>query len=224
MTGGGRAQAGYTLVELLVVLAITGLMATMVLAAMGGAARFMTRADARTSRLDELVAAQRLLRDRVAGMRAITRLDSIVPSIDAQGDETSFTFIAPPPDRAAPDALWRYRLIVTAGGTLMLYHLNTLDRSVDANAPGAAGWRGTRLVDHVAAMRVGYFGRDPVAPGRRWQTRWFRRPQPPELVRIAIRFREGDARVWPDLVIRPRASVNLACTLDPLTGRCDATT
>lgn len=214
-------EAGYTLIELLVTLAITGLLATLILAGLGTSGRALVRMDNQTSSLDSVVFAQQSLRRRVENLRAVVRLDSLTPTVDAQGDEASFTFVAPPLDRAQPDALWRYRLMTTVGGDLMLYHLSTLDRRIDPNAPGSAGWAPTKLLTNVAALRIGYFGRDPLSSERSWQTRWSRRAQPPDLVRVIVKFREGDGRKWPDLIVRPRATINTACKIDALTGRCD---
>lgn len=223
MTEGGNIvphERGYTLIEMLVALAVTGLLAAMLLSGLSSANGFISRTAQRASGGDAVYEAQRMLRTRVEGLRPVIRLDSMEPTVDAQGDEASFSFQGPPPDAAQPDAPWRYRLQTTADGALMLYHASSLDRRYDFGAPGATGWQGQRVIDNVAAMRISYFGRDPISNGRRWQTRWFRRPQPPDLVRISVRFRDGDDRLWPDLVIRPRATINTACKIDALTGRC----
>lgn len=216
-----RGEAGFTLIELLVTLAITGLLAAMILAGLGTSGRALARIDNQTDDLDSIVFAQQSLRRRVEDLRAVARIDGLTPTVDAQGDEANFTFVAPPLDRAQPDGLWRYRLMANAGGDLMLYHLSTLNRGVDPNAPGAAGWTPMKLLSNVAALRIGYYGRDPLSSQRGWQTRWSRRAQPPDLVRVIVKFRDGDRRTWPDLIVRPRATINTACKIDALTGRCD---
>jgi general secretion pathway protein J len=213
--------AGYTLIELLVTLAIAGLLAAMILAGLATSGRALARLESDTINMEAVVFAQQGLRYRLEGLRAIIRLDSSVPTVDAQGDEASFTFIAPPLDRAEPDALWRYRIVVTASGELVLFHANSLDRRFDVNAPGISGWQPTKLLTNVGSLRINYFGRDALSPERRWQTRWSRRAQPPDLIRISLKFRKGDKRAWPDLIVRPRATINAACKIDALTGRCD---
>lgn len=216
-----RREAGFTLIEMLVTLAITGLLAALILAGLATSGRALVRMDAETADLDSIVMAQQSLRRRIESLRAVVRLDSLTPTVDAQGDEASFTFVAAPLDRAQPDALWRYRLMATAGGELNLYYASTLDRRFDATAPGSAGWTPIRLLGNVAALRIGYYGRDALKPERSWQTRWSRRAQPPDLIRVIVKFREGDKRIWPDLIVRPRATINTACKIDALTGRCD---
>lgn len=214
-------ENGFSLLELLVTLAITGLLATLLLAGTASARRFFDRGSALSPDVDRMFEAQRRLRTAIAAMRPVMRQDGIEPSVNAQGDETGFGFIAPPMDNAQPDALWRYRFQLTADGRLILYHLPSLDQRPDIGDLGASGWQATPLLENVATLRVSYFGPDSVGvSGRRWQLRWHRRPQPPDLVRVAITFREGDRRAWPDLIVRPAATVNAACKIDALTGRC----
>lgn len=216
-------QAGFSLVEMLVTLAVTGFLAVLLLAGMASASRLFGRTAAGPPDVGQIVDAHRRLRVVIAGLRPVMRLDGIEPSVNAQGDEAGFGFIAPPMDNAQPDALWRYRFQLTADGRLMLYHLPSLDQRPDIGDLGASGWQAVPLLENVATLRVSYYGADPAGVGgRRWQTRWNRRPQPPDLVRVTLHFRQGDRRQWPDLVVRPAATVNTACRIDALTGRCGA--
>jgi general secretion pathway protein J len=213
-------NAGFTLVELLVTLAIVAMMATMLLGGLQTVARFGQRAADRTATDDGIAAAQRILRNRLETLRPVPELNS--PTVDANGDETSFTFVGPPLARAEPDSLWRYRIMVTATGDLLLMHANSLDDRYSFASRATTGWQPVTLLRNVQSVRINYFGERLVGPGRGWQVGWLRRPQPPALVRIRVTFRPGDARVWPDLIVRPRASVNTACRIDILSGRCGA--
>jgi general secretion pathway protein J len=42
----------------------------------------------------------------------------------------------------------------------------------------------------------------------------------PQLLRIQVRFTEGDSRTWPDLVIAPRITADVGCVYDQLTQQC----
>lgn len=212
---------GFTLVEMLVSLAVLSLVATMLLGGLQGVGAFVQRSDVRQAGFEEVASAHRLLRGRIEQLRPVVRQDSSIPQVDAQGDGGSFTFIAPPLDRAAPDALWRYRIIATAAGDLILYWANSLDDRYDFEA-GMAGWQPITLLKSVGAVAIDYMGEDLGGrSGRRWHASWAGRPQPPDLVRVRVTFRAGDRRSWPDLIVRPRATVNTACKIDALTGRCE---
>jgi general secretion pathway protein J len=214
------AEAGFTLVEMLVSLVLLGMLAVMLLTGLNGAGRFSARTTARMSGSDQVSTAQMVLRKRIERLRAVTRLDSSVAIVDARGGERDFAFFAPPTDNDGPNMLQRYRLILTATGDLILYGANGLDERIDLNAKDLVGWRPNVLLRSVSSMSISYFGADRIAGGRRWQNLWYDRPQPPELVRIRIAFAADDQRKWPDLIIRPRATVNAACQIDVLTGRC----
>ena len=213
---------GFTLVEMLVSLAILGMMAAMLLSGLQTVGMFAGRTVAQIDADDSVVAAQRLLRDRIEQLRPTINPNSSVAIVDANGDEANFNFIAPPLARAEPDSLWRYRIVVTAAGDLILLTANSLDDRFNFTARDDAGWQPLTLLNNVRVVRINYFGERLTGFGSSWQINWAQRPQPPALVRIRVAFRDGDRRRWPDLVIRPRATDNTACKIDLLTGRCGA--
>lgn len=222
MRGRTSHELGFTLVEMLVSLAILGLAAGMLLSALGMTGMIAAQASTRGADLDEVATAQMILRGRLERLRAVTRLDTSGPIVDAQGTAGDFSFVAPPLDRAKPDALQRYRILLDATGNLILYSASELDDRIDLHARELVGWTPTRLLSGVASLSIGYYGADLNNGGRRWQSFWANHPQPPDLVRIRIAFPPGDGRQWPDLVVRPRSTINSLCKIDELSGRCES--
>ena len=215
-----RFETGFTLVELLVSLAILALFSAMLLGGLQRSATFFARAGDHEAADDRVGAAQLVLRTRLAQLRAISRANSSVPVVDFAGDRRSVTWIGPPLDRSAPDALWRYRVVLSSNGDLVLYFVSTLDDRYNFVARDTIGWQPVTLMENVRTLDIDYFGQDPNGTGLRWQTGWLARAQPPDLVRIRLGFAVGDRRVWPELIVRPMATTNTACHIDPLTARC----
>lgn len=211
---------GFTLIELLVGLAIMGLIAAMLVAGLGTTGLMAARSRAGAAALEPVAAAQMVLRGRLERLRAVPRLTSAVPLVDIAGNARAFDFTGAPPDRDMPDALFRYRLAMTTGGDVMLYSTPVIATALSDSAAPTGNWQAIRLAARATAIQIAYFGIDPIGGGQRWQDDWRDRPQPPDLIRVRIAFAAGDARRWPDLVARPRATVNNACRLDPVSGRC----
>lgn len=209
---------------MLVSLAILGMMSTMLLGGLRTVGAFAGRTDAQSQSLDQVITAQRLIRGRVEHLRALINPNSSVPLVDANGDAGQFTFIAPPLARSEPDSLWRYRIMVTASGDFLLYSANSLDDRYNFGERDTRGWQPLTLLRDVDSVRIDYFGARLRQPGRGWQDSWILRPQAPDLVRIRVTFRNGDRRIWPDLIVQPRATENAACRIDVLSGRCGAPT
>ena len=216
-----KREAGFTLIELLVSLVVLGFSASMLVAALNMAWLVSPERIDRTAGDESVVAAQMILRARLERLAPVVRLDSSNPIVDAQGDTRVFSFYAPPLFRKAPDALQRYRLILTSSRDLVLYSAAGLNDVIDIRNPSLSGWAPTRLLSGVENMSIAYFGAGRLTKGEQWQLSWVDRPQPPALIRIRIGFAGGDKRVWPDLIIRPRATVNTMCQIDRFSGRCE---
>lgn len=213
-------EAGFTLLEMLVALAIFGMLATLLLGGLKGASlsqRGLTRGQAAA---DEVIEAQERLRATVERLWPEKQLLSASSAVDVRGTAHDLAFFGPPPAAHGRDQLQRYRLLLTATGDLVLYMANGLDDRIDLNAPGFVGWQPLPLLRGVTQLTLTYFGTDPLAPGRDWQTRWYDRQQPPELIRVRVDFPPGDARHWPDLLLRPQAMGAAPCLAGSQNDRC----
>lgn len=216
----GERAAGFTLVEVLVALAVLGMAALLLLQALQLSGRLVQRQDAEAAALDQVASAQRAIRSVVERLRPLTRTDSARAIVEARGSADAFAMIAPPPDGAGPGMLQRYRLTRTAAGDLVLYTAGLRRQGLDLTGEDPIGWTPQPLLRGVRRLSLSYFG--PTATSREplWQARWWDRSQLPDLVRIRLEFAAGDRRVWPDLVIRPRAVGDRTCRIDPIMGGC----
>jgi prepilin-type N-terminal cleavage/methylation domain-containing protein len=215
-----RGERGFTLIELLVSLAIFGFVAVLLLQGLGASWRLADIIERRGAADQEVTTAQMLLRSRIERLRGVLRLDTSFATVELEGTDQGFSFQSAPMARSAPDALQRYRLLLSPDGDLTLYSVTSLDDRIDATDRRLIGWTPTRLLSNVRTIAISYYGADPFQAGARWQAQWRDRPQLPELVRIDVAFAPGDRRSWPSLIIRPRVSAATNCQVDPMTGRC----
>ena len=76
------------------------------------------------------------------------------------------------------------------------------------------------LLHNVQGLDIAYFGVAPPDNRPAWRFAWEQRPSPPQLIRIRVHFAPQDPRVWPELLIKPVATVDSMCVLMIRTGKC----
>ena len=219
--------AGFTLVELLVCLALVAMVSLVLGTGIGRMDLRQRLIGQKDAQIDEIAQVQFTLRHLLANAHP-----SISPltgsTVDFTGNQFGLEFDGQPPGNAGPDAFQRYRLRLERGGDLMLYRISTLSETVDRRQPEVTGWTATRLLSGVSALSVRYFG---PQGGRRagtdmptpWQLQWSGRDVLPSLVSLRVEFPAGDKRSWPDLVARLRAANGDTCARDLRTDECKGT-
>lgn len=212
-----RRDAGYTIAEMLVALLIVGMISTMIVSGVAEGRRVWERTDANSEAAEQVAGAQSLLRLRLEHTFPVTQFQSFPPVSDFDGESSAVTFTAPPREAQAPSALRRYKLWLSPQGDLVLSSVST----VAAN-PNTAD-ENLVLLSGVQALDLAYFGASSApnshdVPG--WQLQWVKMQRPPQLVRVHVAFERGDHRAWPDLVVKPRVSVDSDCVFNPVTGHC----
>jgi general secretion pathway protein J len=222
-----RDEAGFTLVETLVSLAIVAMVSIVLIIGIGRIDLRQRLSGQRDAQIEEISNAQFTLRRRIAHIHPAVNPQT-GSTVDFSGTDFSVDFDGAPPDNAAPDAFQRYRLRLERSGDLMLYRLNTLNETVDKRQPEVTGWTATRLLSGANAFSVRYFGPEAnsaVGAGvvSRWQQRWSNRNVLPLLVSLRLDFPSGDKRSWPELVVRLRAANGDTCERDLRTDDCKGT-
>ena len=222
MTARGPASAGFSLIEMLVSLVVLGVTALLFAGGIGRVGQGLSLANQTDARVDLVATAQFVLRQRLAGIQPVIETQSGGANLDFAGLDNRVDFIAGPADQAAPDALYYYRIARDPDGDLALFSVSTLDSRVDVHNPATVGWTAHPLVPGTAGIEIRYLGRSPYAPaqGLVWQDNWAHRDTLPQLVRVRVSFPVGDARMWPDLIVHPRATTADTCPPDALSGDC----
>jgi len=209
----GRA-AGFTLLELLVSLTLLSLVGLIMLGGLRLGGRVWERGAVAGDAVESVAAPQNLLRRQLANIYPLWQVSSPTQGqVAFEGTRNSLTFVAPIPAQLGPAPNQRFRLEITSAGELELgWH--GLDDS-----GGTDSVRST-LLAKVAGLELAYFGPDQSGRNPQWWDSWSGRRQPPELIRIRVRFPLGDRRLWPELVVHPEIMVDVACVYDPIYRGC----
>lgn len=108
-----RTSSGFTLLELLVALAITGAAIALVFATYGVIARTEQRTQRVINRVDRMQAAHHWLQSKLEGIRVYSRLASGVPILYFNGNAAGALWVAPLPERGPGGGLHVIRVDVS---------------------------------------------------------------------------------------------------------------
>lgn len=212
-------EAGFTLVELLVALALFSLLATLLF----GNVRFGLKAwqigSAHAERVDSSMTAQNLLRRVISNAYPLFLLDGAGHSrVDFDGARDAVSFLGSAPMVVHGGGRFRFKVLVERQqdrSELVMTATPELadpqDRSMTTK---------TLLLADVDRAEFSYFGAAAAEPAGQWHDSWTQLNELPKLVRLRVTFRSGDARLWPDLVVAPRILADVGCAYDPITTRC----
>jgi general secretion pathway protein J len=210
-----RNQAGFTLIEALVAVTLLGLLSV----ALAGGLRFgvdaWARGSAHSDQLSRTTVVQGLLR-RVVGETYPYFLFNAY--VDFEGTSESLAFLASAPVVLGGSGRSRFRLSITKHDGLSDLVLTSQAELAAADAPSTIEKK--TLLASTAFVEFAYFGKWRSEANAQWHDRWTGQSALPQLLRIQVRFPEGDTRLWPDLVIAPRVAVDIGCVYDPLTRQC----
>ncbi len=202
---------GFTLIELMVTLAVVSLLTLALFGGLSFGARVWDGAQARGTGMDEIRVVQDLLRRQIE--QAYPRYDAsdpLHPVVDFRGGRSALTFLAPGPQALAQAG--RARITVAAEHADKGMQL-TMHGAPELGEGGAGSWS-SPLLRNVVDVEFSYFG----AGG--WRSEWRDRTALPKLVRVQVAFRAGDERIWPALIVAPRIGIDAGCVYDFTAKHC----
>jgi general secretion pathway protein J len=217
-------DSGFTLVELLVGLALTSLLGVLLLDSMRTGLLTWRTIARHADHMDQVIVVQTQLR-RLIGL-AYPFYDA--PNTTAghvlfEGTPTALSFLATAPTAVQEAGRAKFVLsIEQLDGHLALTLASQPElpsRSQDYPSTSITLLRG------LASASLTYLSQDRGGQNRGqhsglWHDRWYAQAELPQLIRLDVAFPEGDPRWWPDFTIAPRLSVDVGCTHDPLTKNC----
>jgi len=207
-----HAQAGFTLLEMLVALCVLGLLSAAISRGLdiGGLSFFQARHETLSAKRER--DARRLLRDLIEGAAPeFLGAGAQDRRVAFEGTAETLRFITRRPARLGSPVMIAARLFLAGDGRLMLAWRLDLPR---ADGAGALPENESVVADHVAAVRFAYAG------GAGWQKDFAGETTLPLQVSIAVQDDDARNRVWPALVVAPRATASPACVYDPTDSEC----
>lgn len=185
----GSAEAGFTLVEMLVSLALCALVALLMLQTLQ-ATSVINRSARRLGAQEEVNLVRAHLR-RAFSERAVRRADGRHAPFLGQPDRLIITI---QPDReAGRGAETRLDLAVAP-------RAEGLDL-VETNGPAVLPGSPETLLQGILALRMRYFGAQGKESVPRWAPAWTRKDRPPTLIEVTVDFPPADGRLWPPLIL-----------------------
>jgi general secretion pathway protein J len=206
MTAASRhASRGFTLLEVMVALALLALAVTLALGTLRGATQATAKAEATAQRDERLRAVQSLLRRQVGG--ALPMAMAIDPETgEAQvwhGDAHEMEFVAAMPgylSRGGPQV----QTLELVGDKLQFqFAMLTPDGPLDPERDPVV------LLDGIDDATFEYRSFDDRGRAGAWRQQWPQRAALPPQVRVKLTFKDP-ARRWPELVLAPRLASPMA--------------
>jgi len=219
----GRAQRGFTLLELVIALMLLALMSGVLYGALGYAGRSWDGGEAKAEATASMRLAQQFLRAQLEGQHPLRMRKMPEYPLLFAGTRDDLRYAAPLPARITGGGIWYYHLAVVKDDARSRLVLERLVPDVDASAPPEFDKADRSiLADDIAEVRIGYFGRDPgasVATAPTWRERWDDRQRLPLMLRIDVVPVRGQP--WPTLLVAPRQAPESGCRQwDTAAERC----
>jgi prepilin-type N-terminal cleavage/methylation domain-containing protein len=207
-----RAQAGMTLLELLVALSAFLLLSILLFHGLSFSSRAWARVTEETTHSGDLATAQAFLRSRLEQAASFAVIPgSALDRYPMSGDSSVMRFHAPAPEALTAGELLQYELTTTADPPALVLRWRPSDAS--ARAAGT-DWTTEVLLEGAATLDVSY-----LTPERSWVQSWSTRTDVPALIRIALRG-APDRQAWPTLSVAPLLTAPRDCVFDSVLMDC----
>jgi hypothetical protein len=189
------------LIELLVVLAVFGLLSVILFGGFRFVSGTVTAGTARLDRAEQFRLAASFLRSQLADIRAFPDVDTgDRAAVAFMGEPEAVSFTAAPPAYLAPGGFHALRIALESGSRLVLRWRGAPgEATLDAPAiPPSV------LFDGVADAAFAYFGARSPREAPDWQESWDGTGGLPRLIRLRVTYADG-APV-PDIVVAVKAA------------------
>jgi general secretion pathway protein J len=212
MSARARPDAGFTLLELLIMVALLAMLSLVLFGGLRFGTRTWEAAENSATQADAVLAVQKRLSERLsAAYPLFVRDASGNGHVAFDGSPERVTFLAPAASpRGALERVTIGTIAVRGQQSLALWSGLEL---------GTARPRRVILLTGLKSFAIQYYGAGTPRERPSWRERWTGQVTPPLLVQIRATF-TNRRDVWPDLTVMTHISVDQDCTYDPLTHYC----
>jgi general secretion pathway protein J len=219
------ASPGFTLLELLIALALLGLISGLLYGSLSLSANSWDRGEAKVQQVSDMRLTEEMLRQTLSAQHPLRFHKVVDQPLYFAGAGDSLAFAAALPGRAG-GGMFYFRVAVTPNGDRSRLTLSRVIPDYSATEPpDFKDAESSVLAEDVAEVKFGYFGRDPDsndASDPTWRDRWDDPQILPQLIRIDVKPAKGEP--WPSMIVEPRLSPEAGCRAwDSNRNRCVAT-
>jgi general secretion pathway protein J len=207
-------SAGFTLLELLISVALLGLLTVVLFGGLRFGARAWEAAESSADGADKILSAQAFIADEVsAAYPMFVRVSPEDAYVEFDGSPRSVTFLAP---AKSPRGALEWVTIGTEemNGARALAVWTALELR-----PGSPPRLSVVLLKGLKSFEIEYFGTDTPQDRPSWRRSWKGELTLPTLIRMHATFANSRV-IWPDLVVATHISVDQGCIYDQLTHYC----
>jgi general secretion pathway protein J len=222
MTPGRSSNAaGFTLIEVLVALAVLGLLGVLVFSGSRIAGKTWSRVTEQTVASADIRAVHDVLRQAISSAYPNPLLGGPTNNrIAFEGESEQISLIAPLPAAIASGVRATMRFSVIAGARSRALVMDWRFDLPGVDGGGLPPEQRVVLLEDVTMVRFSYFGSADGVGAPQWLDRWSGRARLPGLVRVHIVRHGPGSEEWPDLVAEPKITMDTGCVYDAATAGC----
>jgi general secretion pathway protein J len=209
---------GFTLVEVLVALALMSLIGTILIESLRVGGHTWQQVTRKTAHLDEITRAQDFLREHLGTLSPPQQALGAVSMPESFVGESGAIEFSSVTTTHSGQGVVRYWLGLSQSGPTNV-EVRSRPEQTETSVALPSAWSTEPLLQRVTGLSI-QFWQTSEGSGGHWVGHWGDNGKLPSLIRIDVSFADQDMRRWPLLYIEPRLNTPVTCVFDVVSRRC----